>query len=246
MKQLLTPRWITAHIGVLIIAIVFINLGFWQLNRLSDRRIENAVAEARYGSPPQDLELLLQGAGNDLESLRFRRAFVSGTYVTEHEVLTRNQVYQGQAGFHVVDPLVVGDGGAVLVNRGWVPLALDTPPIAQARPPDGEVEVVGWLVPSQTRPALGRTDPENVDVDVFSRIDIDRLQSQVPYELAPVYLIVEGEESNQLPVPLAPPEFDDEGNHLAYSIQWFGFTVIGVVGYFFLIRRSLSKPRSGG
>lgn len=241
MKQLLTPRWITAHIGVLIIAIVFVSLGFWQLQRLSDRRIENAVAQSRYEAPPQELELLLRGAGQDFESLRYRRAVVTGTYDPELEVLTRNQVYQSQAGFHVVDPLVMGSGGAVLVNRGWVPLTLDTPPIEEASPPARDVEVVGWIAPSQQRPALGRTDPEDEDLDVLSRIDIGRIQEQVPYELTPVYLILEDEISNELPIPLATPEFGDEGNHLPYAIQWFGFTVIALVGYFFLIRKSLSK-----
>jgi cytochrome oxidase assembly protein ShyY1 len=61
----------------------------------------------------------------------------------------------------------------------------------------------------------------------------------VSFELAPLYLVVMGERGTDLPVPAAPPTFDDEGPHLAYAIQWFAFLVIGLVGYVFLIRKSL-------
>jgi surfeit locus 1 family protein len=240
LKAVLTPRWIAAHVVVVVIAIVFINLGFWQLRRLDERRLENAVAESRYTAPPGDLGALLAAAGDDLESLRYRRTVVTGAYDVEHELLTRNQVYREQAGFHVVTPLAV-DGGAVLVNRGWVPLALDSPPVEQAAPEQGEVTVTGWVNPTQTRPALGPTDPADGVLEVMNRINIDRIQDQVPYDLAPVYVVLEGEEGSELPVPLPPPEFEDEGSHLAYAIQWFGFTLIGVVGYGFLIRKSLGR-----
>lgn len=242
MKQLLTPRWLTAHVGVLIVAIVFINLGFWQLRRLDERQLENAVTQSRFEAQPEDLEVLLTGAGSDLESLRYRRVIVTGTYDTQHEILTRNQVFQEQAGFYVVDPLVL-EGGveAVLVNRGWVPLALDQPPIPEVLPPSGQIEITGWLSPTQTRPALGPTDPQTGTLDVMSRIDIDRIQSQVPYELLPVYIVLDGEAAGQQPVPLAEPDFNDEGSHLAYAIQWFAFAAIGLIGYAFLIRKSVSK-----
>lgn len=243
MKALLTPRWIAAHVVVIVVAVVFVNLGLWQLRRLEERRLDNAVTESRYLAPPEDLTTLVAAAGDDLSSLEFRRAIVSGTYDPAQEVLIRNQVYRGQAGFHVITPLVIGDGEAVLVNRGWVPLALDTPPIDEAPPPEGELEVTGWIRPTQTRPALGPEDPATGVLAVMNRVDIPRIQQQTDLDLTPVYLVVEGSDSETLPVALAAPEFDDEGSHLAYAIQWFAFTLIGVVGYALLIRRSLSKSR---
>lgn len=225
---------------VVVIAIIFINLGFWQLGRLEERQLENQIAESRYTSPPDELGVLIAAVGGELESLQYRRATVTGTFDPEHELLTRNQVYRDQAGFHVVTPLVTEDGGAVLVNRGWVPLPLDTPPIAQAAPPSGEVTITGWVNPTQTRPALGPADPAGGVLDVMNRINIERIQQQMPYDLAPVYLVLEGDGGDELPVALPPPEFSDEGSHLAYAIQWFGFTLTGVIGYWFLIRKTLA------
>ncbi len=240
MKAIFTPKWIAAHVVVVVIAIVFINLGFWQLGRLEDRQLENQIAESRYTAPPEELDVLIEAVGDDLDSLRYRRATVTGTYDTDHELLTRNQVYRDQAGFHVVTPLVTEDGGAVLVNRGWVPLPLDTPPIVQAPPASGEGTITGWINPTQTRPALGPTDPPDGVLDVMSRIDIERIQQQTPYQLESVYLVLERDGGDQLPVALPPPEFSDEGSHLAYAIQWFGFTLTGVIGYWFLIRKNLT------
>ena len=240
MKAILTPKWIAAHVVVVVVAIVFINLGFWQLGRLEERKLENQIAESRYTAPPDDLSVLIAAVGDDLESLQYRRATVTGTYETDHELLTRNQVYREQAGFHVVTPLVTEDGGAVLVNRGWVPLLLDTPPIAEAAPPSGGMTITGWINPSQARPALGPTDPAEGILDVMSRINIERIQQQTPYDLAPVYLVLEGDGGDELPVALPPPEFSNEGSHLAYAIQWFGFTLTGVIGYWFLIRKTLA------
>jgi surfeit locus 1 family protein len=75
----------------------------------------------------------------------------------------------------------------------------------------------------------------------MSRVDIDRIEEQVPYELAPVYLSLLGADTGELPVTAPPPSFDDEGSHLAYAIQWFSFALIGLVGYFFLIRRNARR-----
>jgi surfeit locus 1 family protein len=77
----------------------------------------------------------------------------------------------------------------------------------------------------------------------MSRVDIERIEQQVDYDLDPVYLSAIGSRTDELPVPAAPPTFDDEGSHLPYAIQWFSFALIGLIGYFFLIRRSAGRSR---
>lgn len=230
-----------AHVVVLILAILFVNLGFWQLNRLEERRLVNAVGESRFAAEPVELGALLEGAGDDEESLEYRRATTTGVFHPEDEVLIRSQVHQGAAGFHVITPLVTEDGSATLVNRGWIPLVLDQVPVDQAPPSAGTVTVEGWVRPTQVRGALSPTDPAQGRLITMSRVDVERIRRQVPYDLDPVYLVRLGGEIDELPVTAAPPSFDDEGSHLAYAIQWFSFALIGVVGYFFLIRRSARR-----
>lgn len=246
MRSLLTPRWIAAHLVVLAVVIGCVTLGLWQLDRLEDRRLENLVGESRFEVDPVDFELVATdpSAGTDPAALEFLRVRARGRFQSEHEVLIRSQVHRGTAGFHVLTPLLVRDGLAVLVNRGWVPLGFDQAPLERVPPPSGEVTVEGWLQPSQERRGLGPADPAQGRLTTLNRVDLDRVQEQVPFRLTPVYLVALGEDQGGLPVPVPPPDFDDEGPHLAYAVQWFGFALVGAVGYVFLIRRSLTQ--SGG
>jgi surfeit locus 1 family protein len=230
-----------AHVIVVALAILFINLGFWQLRRLEERRLENTVGESRLDADPVELDLLLEASGDDIDSLEFRRATATGVFQPDDEALVRSQVHQGVAGFHVITPLLGEGGNAVLVNRGWVPLDADEVPVEAAPPPDGTVTVTGWVRPSQTRGALGPSDPDDGRLVTMSRVDIDRIQEQVPYELDPVYLSMLDDLEGDLPIAAEAPSFDDEGPHLAYAIQWFSFALIGLVGYFFLLRRAARR-----
>jgi len=223
---------------VLALAVLFVNLGFWQLRRLDERRLTNQVGESRYNDDPVELGELVAAAGGDVGSLEYRRATATGVFQDEHEVLIRSQVFHGAAGFHVVTPLLGEDGSAVLVNRGWVPLGLDTVPVAQASPPEGEVTILGWVRPTQERMAPGPVDPEDGRLVALNRVDIDRIEEQVPFPLESVYLSLLGDQEPERPILAAPPSFDEEGPHLAYAIQWFAFMAIGAIGYVMLIRRS--------
>lgn len=240
LQTLRQPRWLVATTVVVVLAAVFIRLGFWQLDRLEEKRQLNAVGEQRLATEPVALTELLDEAQGDLESLEFRRVYTDGSYDPAGEVLIRSQVEQGQAGFHVITPLVSDEGWAVLVNRGWVPLGMDTPPV-EAHPEMGPLRVEGWIQLSETRPTLGPHDPPGAQT-VLSRVDIGRIGEQSSHTLASVYVVAVGEGGTDLPIPVDPPNFSDEGPHLAYAIQWFGFAAVGLVGFYFLVRRKGNEP----
>jgi surfeit locus 1 family protein len=222
---------------VAVLVTTFVVLGFWQLRRLEERRLTNMVVAARLGADVEELEVLLGAVGEDFESLRYRPVSVTGEYQPQAEVLVRSQVHRGVAGYHVITPLEYSPGAAVLINRGWVPLEMDQVPLAAAPPPAGEATVVGMALPTQPRPPLGPAEPEGEVLTVVARVDISRLAQQMPWELAPIYLIDTAREA-ELPIPPSPPDFSDEGPHLAYAVQWFSFAVIGLVGYVLLVGRA--------
>jgi surfeit locus 1 family protein len=231
-------RWWVAHLLVITICVLFVNLGFWQLRRLEERRLQNSVWQARLASAPLQIEDLVTGAGTDLESLEYRPVEARGTFSPEHEILVRSQVWEGSAGFHVITPLVMESGSAILVNRGWVPLDMDDVPVPVA-PPEGEVDLVGTIRLSQTRGSVGPTDPATGALTQIARVDISRIGQQMPWPLLPVYVVAQDtdETSFSMPIALTLPDLNDEGPHLAYAIQWFAFALIGVVGYLLLLRR---------
>ena len=89
---------------------------------------------------------------------------------------------------------------------------------------------------------MGPEDPAG-DIDVFNRVDVARIGQQVSADLAPVYVIAFAGGEDGLPVAVDPPDFGDEGPHLAYAVQWFGFAMVGLVGFFFLLRRKGTQGR---
>lgn len=239
-SDLLRPKWLVSHVLVIALAVGFILLGTWQLDRHRERIESNQRIASRMEEPAQPLEALLQEAGDDLESIEYRHATVTGRFRPDDEVLMRSQVHLGAPGFHLVTPLELSDGRGVLVNRGWVPIIYDTVPVGEASPDPGESSVEGWVRLSQVRPPFGPSEPETGRLIVASRVDIARLQTQVDLPLVPVYLVMTGG-GQGLPEQIRPPTHADNGPHLAYAIQWFGFATVGLVGYVFLIRRRLSR-----
>ena len=241
-RFLMTPRWALASLFVLVLGLVFVNLGFWQLRRGEERALDNTVMSARLSDQAMTLDDLLSAIGNDPTSLEYRKVEVTGRYHPELEFLIRNQTSaQGVAGFHAITPLEYGVDRFVLVNRGWVPLEMDEPPVG-ATPPGGEVLVTGVIRMTQVRPPVGPVEPEG-KLTIASRVDLDRISQQLPGQLAPVW-IQSTVETLLLPVPVPVPAFDDAGPHVLYAIQWFSFAVIGVVGYGFLVReQALGRGR---
>lgn len=236
-RFLRSPRWIAALIVVATVVVVFVALGNWQLTRHREVQLDNQISSARIAADPEVLVSMLAAAGSSIDSLEYRRAIAVGVFEPADELLVRNQVNNGTAGFHVVTPFRF-DGGTILINRGWVPLELDTPPIEAAPPPGGVVEVELLLRASQPIPAFGREEPEG-ELDVINRIDLDRLERQFE-DLAPAWAQLIAP-VDRFPVALDTPTFEDNGPHLAYAAQWFLFALTIVVGSAFLIRSTGRK-----
>lgn len=236
MRQFLRPRWIVAHVFVLAVCVGCVIAGFWQLDRLAERRLSNSVQAARFQQEPLPIEDLVAAAGEDLDSLEYRWAEATGRFIPDEELLVRSQVYQGRAGFDIVTPLVLDDGTAVVVNRGWVPLEFDTAPVTAAPPPAGTVTVEAVVRVPADRPS------GDTQTSTLSRVDVEAFRSRSDRSFLPVYLEIVGSgDSTTIPVPEPPPDFTDEGPHLSYAVQWFSFAIVGVVGYGFLLRRSLRR-----
>lgn len=247
-RRLLRPKWLLAHVAVLALAVAFVFLGLWQLSRHDERVAFNELGERRLSAEPVELSDLVESA-TSLESIEYRRAVVTGEYDPMNEVLIRSQVHLGTAGFHVITPLVRQSGDAVLVNRGWVPLGADEVPVSIAPPPEGLVSVEGWVELTEERQVFGPEDPTEGRASILSRVDVERIGRQLPMDVTAVYLVAmrdQGSGGNDLPAPVRPPDFDDQGPHLAYAIQWFGFAIVGLVGYFYLAKRRLIEDGPRG
>lgn len=234
-RFLLRPKWIGFHLLVVAGIVAMVNLGFWQLRRLDQRRDFNTKVEARSELPPEPLDdLLASGSPDEIE---WRIVTVTGRYLGDEQFLVVNRSQSGRAGDNVVTPMTLGDGRTLIVNRGFVPLTVDAPPA-----PVGAVDVVGRIRRSQERRTGQLSDPTGGDLTEVQRLDIPRLEPQLPGEVVPVYVDLitsEPPEAVGLPDPVVRPPLG-EGPHLAYAVQWFIFSVCVAIGWMLAVRRSVS------
>jgi surfeit locus 1 family protein len=212
-----------------IVAAVCISLGFWQLQRLADRRALNAEIRAARSAPLTPVR-----TADDIRALSaFRPVVVEGTYDIEDEVLLYGRSLDGEPGHFVVTPLALDDGSGVLVLRGWVPFSLDSAPVGEAAPIARDVVVEGWLIAPESR-GQSRPDPRGI----VRTLDISGIGDRLPFDLAPfaIQLRAQDPPNAELPVPVPLPELS-EGPHLSYAIQWFCFAAVAVAGAAILVRR---------
>jgi surfeit locus 1 family protein len=246
-RFLRTPKWVVRHVLVAILVVAMVAAGFWQLRRLGDRQDRNDLIEARQDLATEPLQDLVPvGASPDdpaVEALEHRTATAEGTYLDEATVVVENRSFRGASGGWVLTPLDLGDGRAVVVNRGFV--GFDRAGRIEAPPaPEGRVRVEGIVRASQARGRFGPRDPSEGTLSTLARVDLPRIDAQVEEDVLPAYLQRGRSEPDEMRAPedepqivaLDRPELSD-GPHLAYAGQWFIFSAIALVGYPLLLRR---------
>ena len=200
-RFLLRPKWIGFHLLVVAGIVAMVNLGFWQLRRLDQRRDFNARVEARSELPPEPLDDVL--ASGPPDEIEWRIVTVTGRYLADEQFVVVNRSQGGRAGENVVTPLDLGDGRTLIVNRGFVPLSVDVP-----RHPTATSTSIGRIRQSQERRTGQLSDPTDGDLTEVQRLDIPRLEQQLPGEVVPVYvdlLTSDPPEAAGLPEPVSRP-----------------------------------------
>src|SRR5690606_20095326 len=116
-------RWtafIAAALAVLV-SLVCLRLGFWQLNRLEHRRELNASIALAATHPPVELDrALVDSVSAAPASFLFRAVRVSGSFQAT-PLLVRARSLEGRPGVHLIVPLRLAGGELALVNQGWLP-----------------------------------------------------------------------------------------------------------------------------
>ena len=242
LERLFSRQWWKSTILVIAAAAVMVWLGFWQLDRLEQRKAFNARVAAQLAESP--LELTNQNLDLDLFNMEYRSAVVSGEFDHERQVVLRNQDWQGRLGVHLLTPLVISGGEkAILVDRGWVPYEDFTGDNLSQYDDPGLVEVEGTIRRSQSKPLIGgRADqapgPGEDPLKAWYWINIDDISGQFPYELLPVYQVSSPDLIEEQMPYRREEELDlSEGSHLGYAFQWFTFAAILGIGYPIYVRK---------
>ena len=243
-RALFFRKWIIATIFVLFGTVLCVGLGIWQLDRLAQRQAFNQHYLEITMSSPLNVKVFPKV---DMTTMEYRLISVTGIFDQTNNIVVRNQFHDGQPGYFLLTPLVLTDGTAIIIERGWIPA------VGNSNPSDwhqydekGLITINGIIRLGQAQPGVGGipdpllTTGQN-RLDFWNQINLERIAQQVPYKLAQVYV-----QPNPEPVPASPPypyqpviEISD-GPHLGYAIQWFIFASILVIGYPFFLQRQLT------
>ncbi|HEX6115191.1 MAG TPA: SURF1 family cytochrome oxidase biogenesis protein [Geminicoccaceae bacterium] len=203
---------------MLLVLVALVALGTWQLERLAWKRDLIAARQAQLGAPAAPMP----ATAEDWRAWDFRPALVQGEFRHDLEQLFGVAAIDGRVGHHVLTPMVRPDGGAVLVDRGWVPADQAHPAARRAGQIEGSVRIAGIArYRGDDRP--GWFTPDNrPEQSLWYWYDLAALERALRLQLLPV--VVEADATpNPGGLPIAGRTRTElSNNHLQYAITWYG------------------------
>ena len=213
-------------------AIGFGSLGVWQVERLGWKNALIAAVAERTSAVPVDPSADGTWERFDPEVDEYRRVAISGQFDNLSETLVQAVTAYG-GGFWVMTPLALGDGRAVLVNRGFVLPEQRDPGARGSAAPEGIVTVTGLL--RQTEPDGGflrSNDPAGGRW--FSR-DVAAIGAHDGLDdVAPFFIDADRLAPDAVPIGgLTVISFSN--NHLIYAITWFALAAMLLAGFGYVV-----------
>ncbi len=228
-------RWAGYLAFVLVFALACVLLSQWQLARRAEAVAANTVVEMNYDRAPVGIESLLPDLDSFSPADEWRQVRLTGSYLSEEQLLVRTRPLGGNPGFEVLVPLQLDNGNTFIVDRGWVPVGTEQDaPDQVPDAPTGTVTVVARLKPGE--PALpGRSAPPG-QIATIQLDDIRALLDRPTHTGAYGIMVAEDPPAAIRPKALPKPAID-EGPHLSYAFQWLVFAVLGIVALAWAVRQ---------
>jgi len=235
----LTWHWARYLVLAIVFALVCVGLCLWQLDRRNTALEELARIDNNYSADPVPLHDVLPELDSFELSQKWTPVTMTGTYLSDDELLVRNRPFNSGPGFEVLTPLKLDDGSVFIVDRGGLPTGReqDSPDEIPAAP-TGEVTVTVRLKPGE--PTLpGRSAPAGQ----IASIQLDDIAAMLD---EPVYTGAYGLMATEDPAPAERPQAAtkparDEGPHLSYAFQWLVFALFGFLGLGYGLRQEYRR-----
>lgn len=208
--------------GILLTA----RLGVWQLDRAAQKETLQAEIIARGQEPELHGAAALAATPDDAERQTHRRAEMMGTWLPERTVHLDNRQMDGRPGFYVLTPLLLDDGTALLVQRGWRPRDFeDRTRLAPLPTPAGRVTVAGRLARDVAR--LYAFDGAEAG-PIRQNLTLAGYAAETGLRLRPQLLLQTSPSDDGLrrdwPLPAV-----DVHKHYGYAFQWFALCALILV-----------------
>jgi cytochrome oxidase assembly protein ShyY1 len=235
----LTWHWARYFALAVVFALVCVGLCLWQLDRRDTALDELARIDNNYSADPVPVDEVLPELDSFELSQKWTPVTMTGTYLSDDELLVRNRPYNSGPGFEVLTPLLLADGSVFIVDRGGLPTGReqDAPDVIPAAP-TGEVTVTARLKPGE--PTLpGRSAPEG-QIATIQLDDIAAMLGEPTYTGAYGLMMTEDPAPSERPLAATKPA-RDEGPHLSYAFQWLVFALFGFFGVGYGLRQEYRR-----
>jgi cytochrome oxidase assembly protein ShyY1 len=226
-------------------------MGLWQFDAWQERRAAERV-DLTETDPVPITEVL--GPDEPFPTAGLGRPVdVRGTFLDEGTVLVSGREgADGDDGLWLVTPLSVGarDQPAVPVVRGWVAGDADLEDLPA--PPPGEVDVLGWLQPTES---ASEPDDDTTDRTIPSLRVADLVQLLPPeQDLYGAYVIAQDALPTDADAGVVaatldqlPPASRFTGlRNILYAIEWWVFAAFAAFIWWRHVREATGEPADGG
>ncbi|MEU7824981.1 SURF1 family protein [Catellatospora sp. NPDC049133] len=249
MHALLTRRWLTVFAVALLASFVMVLLGRWQWSRYELRSAINDRIDASTVVTPVPVgDVLAPATGKGAapgpgEGAAWTRVTTTGRYDTTQEILVRNRTVDGTVGYEILTPLLLADGSALLVDRGWVPPHPDGITVAPRFPaaPSGTVTVVGRV--HLTESGASGVDQRNGHWET-RRVSVPAIAEKLPYPVLGAYVLADADTPGAQGLTAIEVGHENDWLNLGYAVQWWIFAAGALVGVAYLARKDLREQQA--
>ena len=215
----------------------FASLGTWQVKRRAWKLDLIARVEQRVHSPPAAVPPASDWPQVTAAHDEYRHVRASGTFLNDAETLVQATTERG-AGFWILTPLRLADGGMVLVNRGFVPPERRDRAAHGAREPTTSATVTGLLRMTEPGGAFLRQNDPGAD-RWYSR-DVQAIATARGLSrVAPFFIDADAAGTSDIAPIGGLTVIAFHNSHLIYAITWYTLALMVAGGAWIAMREEL-------
>lgn len=224
---------------ILVVVALTVRLGFWQRDRAHQKEaLQTHIVQFEHAAP-----VAVGSQRIDLKDIEFHRVRARGQFMPDLVVYLDNRPYNDQAGFYVVMPFKLADGGYVLVNRGWLPRnSSDRTAIERFDTPKGDIEIEGIARADASKAFELGQGGSAAHQKIRQNLDVAAYATETGLPLQPFVIQQVSDDGDRLVRDWPAPTTGVERNY-GYMLQWWGMAIAAIAFGLYAARRAAKKEQ---
>ena len=213
---------------ILLMFLVLIRLGFWQLDRAEKKRQIQNDRDARRIAIPVSIQSLNL---DDINTFKHMKVTLNGSYDNAKSIWVSNQIFQGRPGYEVITVFKLHSSDQiVLVSRGWISADYDSQQLPAIESVTGTQQLVAEIhVPSAKSFFLSQKIEAPLTWPLrLHHFEISGISQLLDSPVLPFVARLDQNNPGVLERHWRVTRLQPE-NSTSYAIQWFGMALILIV-----------------